>query len=591
MAKSSLIGALRVTLGMDTAEFERRSSAAQNKVARLGKSFANFAKIATAASTAVGAALGVAVKRTIDQADSLTKLSQSLGVPIDQLSRLQHVADLSGVSIESLGTSFRRLSVNMNEVSMGAGQTAARAFAQIGVAVKNADGTLRTSQQVMGDVADRFARMEDGAQKTAIAVALFGRAGADLIPMLNGGSQAINQMMSEADQLGLTLDLKTGQAAERFNDNMTRIRRAFDGIVLRIATALLPHLERLAQAMVDFVKDGDKVQKTADLIVRGLQYIAATANLVVGGLRNIGAAFRFLGNIASDPFNMESLSAANQQYLSELEQIRGDYEATKKLIWGDDGAGKPNISSRWVEDFSAPAAVIPQRLQQYVKQPLEEVTVAADNFGTSGVRAAERLGAALPDLVPAFDHVSTSMDGIAQTLQGAFSGMFDSIMDGTFKTGDAFESLARTILKSFNNRAISQIFSGLFSAGGGGGFGGLIGNMFGGFRPGSTGMAGLPMYAQGTPYVPETGPAILHKGEAVIPAKYNTGMGGGGDMVVNIINNGNNEVRTQQRQTAGGKQLDVIIDEIVADKINTPGSASRRALSLNGGIQPQLARR
>ncbi|PLU75843.1 hypothetical protein BMJ22_21050, partial [Sinorhizobium medicae] len=95
-------------------------------------------------------------------------------MPIEELSRLKYAADLSGVSIEGVANGFKKLSTNMADAA-GGNKTAAEVFTQLGVAATNADGSLRSSSAVLLDVADKFAAMEDGAQKTALAVQLFGR--------------------------------------------------------------------------------------------------------------------------------------------------------------------------------------------------------------------------------------------------------------------------------------------------------------------------------------------------------------------------------------------------------------------------------
>src|SRR5690606_41954766 len=98
---------------------------------------------------------------------------------------------------------------------------ATRAFDAIGVSVTNADGSLRDTEEVMLDVADRFEKIEDGAAKAAIAQELFGRSGTNLIPFLNQGRAGIEALKKEADDFGLTVTRKAGQAAAQVNGTLT----------------------------------------------------------------------------------------------------------------------------------------------------------------------------------------------------------------------------------------------------------------------------------------------------------------------------------------------------------------------------------
>lgn len=207
-----------------------------------------FAAAATAAAAA-GVALAVMGKKAIDAADDLSKTAQKAGVTTEALSRLKYAADFSDVSLEQLSGGLQKLSRNMADIASGKGGSAATAFSALGIGITEASGQLRDADEVFAQIADKFSRLEDGSTKTALAIQLFGRAGADLIPLLNGGSASLAAMANESDRLGLTVSTKTGRAAEQFNDTLTKIGRIIDGVVLRISTAALPALQRLADAL------------------------------------------------------------------------------------------------------------------------------------------------------------------------------------------------------------------------------------------------------------------------------------------------------------------------------------------------------
>lgn len=297
MATGATIGALRVVLGADTVAFEDGLKRAQSRMADVGATIAKTAAAMGVAVAAAATALGFAIKGAVDEADKLGKLAQSVGVPVDELSRLKHAADLSGVGIEELGKSVGRLSKAMSEVAGGGTGPAAEAFRALGITVTNTDGTLRSSTEVMTDIAARFGKIEDGAGKTALAMAIFGRAGADMIPLLNQGADALRSMMNEADQLGIVITDRTAKAAEAFNDNLTRLGKVKDGIILKITEHLLPGLESMSNSLVDVAKNtnfaasvGDTLSSwlvsSAALVIRlSSLYERFTANLLV--LRNV----------------------------------------------------------------------------------------------------------------------------------------------------------------------------------------------------------------------------------------------------------------------------------------------------------------
>lgn len=249
MAGNAVIGALRVDLGINSAQFSAGLKSAQSSLAGFGKAAAAGLAAAAVSAAALTAALGVAVKGAIDHADALSKTAQKAGVTTEALSRLDWAAKLSDVSLEQLSTGLIRLSKNMADIATGSSGPAATAFEALGIAVTDASGQLRDSDVVFAEIADRFARMEDGATKTALATQIFGKAGAELIPMLNSGKDGLKAMADESDRLGLTIGTKTGKAAETFNDTLTRISAILQGLTNKVMEAALPALQGLADTL------------------------------------------------------------------------------------------------------------------------------------------------------------------------------------------------------------------------------------------------------------------------------------------------------------------------------------------------------
>jgi hypothetical protein len=330
---SAVIGSLRVNLAANTAAFSKGLKDADTGLKR----FANSAKIAaTAIAGAMVAAVGglaVAMRGVINEADKLGKMAQSIGVPVEELSRMKHAADLSGISLEQLSTSVGRLSRNMSDVAAGVGKDASRAFDQLGISVKNADGSLKTSTQVMTEVADRFSRMEDGAAKTALAMQIFGRAGRDMIPMLNQGGDGLRRMMEEADELGIVIDSRTAKAAERFNDSLTRLGKVQDGIITQITARLAPGLANITEEFVRIAKEGDLVRRVADGLTEAFRWLATQVGLVVIEFRQFRADLKAMADLLSTSiFDTDAIARGLAQF-GENARIAGDEaDALKRRI-------------------------------------------------------------------------------------------------------------------------------------------------------------------------------------------------------------------------------------------------------------------
>jgi hypothetical protein len=228
----------------------RSKGAANNMAASFSRAFGNIAKSAAAIGVALAGAMAAATKSSINAADALSKQAQATGIAIEELSALKYAADLSGVAFESMTASMGKLNRGIVDAYKGTG-TANDAFRALGINVKNADGSIKNSSTVLGELADRFAGMEDGAVKSALAMDIFGRSGAQMIPLLNQGSAGIKGMTAEAERLGLVIDQKTGAAAEAFNDALRKLQLSFTGLGNKLMQDALPHLTKFTELIND----------------------------------------------------------------------------------------------------------------------------------------------------------------------------------------------------------------------------------------------------------------------------------------------------------------------------------------------------
>jgi hypothetical protein len=267
---SNEIGGLRAFLSANAARFEQDMNQAKEAVRKSAKGMSaamegvrkafegtmKFIEKLAPAVMANATAIAYMIKKQIDAADAAAKEAQAVGTTVETLTAMQYVAGLAGVSQEALSKAFVMTARNAAEAAKGTG-TAKDAYDALGISVVDANGNLKNSEQLWMEVADRFKGMEDGAGKTALAVALFGKSGAELIPMLNQGATGMRGMMEEAKQLGAVLDTETAQAAERFKDNIERLQAVKTGWINQIIKSVLPTLEAFTDRMIKSAKSTD----------------------------------------------------------------------------------------------------------------------------------------------------------------------------------------------------------------------------------------------------------------------------------------------------------------------------------------------
>ncbi len=319
------IGSLRVVLGADTAAFSDGLKKAGSDLEKFGANFNLIGAAITGALAGAVAGLGVAVAKTIKEADDLGKAAQKFGIPVEQLSAIKFAADLADVSFESLGKGLGKLSKAMLDGAINPSGEAAKGFKALGISVRDSSGQMKTTEDVFNDVAKKFSTMEDGAAKTALAIKLFGRSGADLIPLLNQGADGIKSLTDRAKALGIVVSGETAAAAEKFNDTLKDIHAASGALYLRIAESLLPSLQAIADLFVSSGQRGSAFQSiiqnliTQDDVNQVRQFVVYWTNLVAvfTALKAIGVAKTF--DELKDALNkLDAVVVENQKRLDEF---------------------------------------------------------------------------------------------------------------------------------------------------------------------------------------------------------------------------------------------------------------------------------
>lgn len=191
------------------------------------------------------------IKRAADEMDNALKSAQAAGTSVENFSALTYAAGQSGAGVDVLQKSLINLAVNMQTAKEGTG-AAVDAFARLQID----PAQFSDSSDALLVIAERFAAMPDGIEKTTLAADLFGKKiGPQLIPLLNQGRAGIESLKAEAAALGVVLDTETTKAAEEFNDNLDKLKQAGKGLGNNLAAEVLPGLAKVTSAMSEAAKD------------------------------------------------------------------------------------------------------------------------------------------------------------------------------------------------------------------------------------------------------------------------------------------------------------------------------------------------
>jgi hypothetical protein len=350
------IGSVFVSLGMDAADFDRGAkqvsdsiSKLEGKLTRLTDGFDKLrnAAIITAGLAAIaGAVRGVTAGFTeaMNSIGDMVDMSQRLGVPVEQLQGLAHAADLSGTSIENVGKSMQKLAMNM--AAIAGGETSGKAAATLdalGISATTAAGQIKATDDVMIEMADKFAGMQDGAAKTAAAMAVFGKSGAEMIPMLNLGSAELRRLKDEAVSMGFVLDGKVAGALEGLGDQWTTIGKTMNGFWIQLSGQMLPVFQLFTDKILEWIKTGGGARGWAETVGNALKGVADFA------LRT-AAAFQRLTESSAAAWNaMKKFGTGNWG------QIASDNEASAERIREINEKLKSDIDAIWATPQQAAA--------------------------------------------------------------------------------------------------------------------------------------------------------------------------------------------------------------------------------------------
>jgi hypothetical protein len=294
---------LKLGLDIDEAKFAKGHLAAE----LLEKGLERVVEIAKEAAEA----FRENVMEVVEYGDRTRKAAQATGVNVEALQELQYAASLADINAEELNHSMGVLTRTMRGAKDGS-EEQAKAFSKIGVHVKGADGKLRAADEVMGDIAEKFAKMPDGAEKTATAMQLFGKSGAKMIPLLNEGKDGLADMRAEAEELGLVISADTTKSAEEFNDTLTRIRAVATGLWRQAIAPLIPAMTSLLKRFLEWRKANaaimaQNIQKYVGYLIKAINMLAdafsflqrnAAAVYAIIGAGGLIAAMITLGNVS-----------------------------------------------------------------------------------------------------------------------------------------------------------------------------------------------------------------------------------------------------------------------------------------------------
>lgn len=299
-------------------------------------------------------------KSTVNAADDLSKAAQRAGVAVETFSALAYVGKLANVSAEELVAANKYLSAWLEKT----GQSG------------------RSLTEVLIEQSDVFAAMPDGVQKIRLAVEMFGKAGQQMIPLLNQGSAEVRKFMEEAKQFDAVVGPRFSANAQTFNDNLTRMHQVTLGFRNLVADGLLPALIEFQEKSIDIAKEWDIQKGAADSVLGYIRLFSTMLTTTFHGFDHATGAIRRFG---IELMNGKSIMDAWESGTNAQKRFQTFVEIMD-LIRGVER--KPDPAPQKNQQQLHDQFEISQRIRD---QKMQELNIDLERFRTRGLEITQRV--------------------------------------------------------------------------------------------------------------------------------------------------------------------------------------------------------
>jgi lambda family phage tail tape measure protein len=386
---------------------------------------------AAIAGSAIVAGLSAIVKKATDAGGDLDDLQIKTGVAASALFAISNAAEVAGVDMDTLGKGLGKLNINLVKAAEG-NEDLARKFKRLGVDVRDANGQVVPADKALKQIADRFADMPDGAQKAAAAVALFGKSGADLIPLLNEGAAGLERFKSKLTPGEFEQFTKR---SDQFGESLTELGVRSKSFGLELTAALLPALQSILEVFSDLFNTDQDWTALFKVITFGLRTVSTVIYAMIKLVDQLAKAvvytFDAIGKALQGDFAGAG-RAISQGFGAGLEQAKRDFAQIQK-IFTDAPAPKATARDRalTVDTSAANAAA----------------AAAARKAATEQERAAQRYNEGLKGAIDLAGDLNKQIRDISLSTQDVGADPVDQILNGFQKNLNAIQDEQETLFK------------------------------------------------------------------------------------------------------------------------------------------------
>lgn len=312
----------------------------QNELADKCKSFGALMAVPLGGAFAtVAATVKSSISTFTDYASAAQDAATKVGGTARDIQRYGYAAKMSGSSQEELNACLGIFSKNLANAVQGKNKTLVNVFKQLGISMTDANGKMRTTTELLPDIANAMRSQATESQKAYIATQLFGRGGQSLIQMLEGGAEGLNELTAEAERMGIVVDQDGVDSAKAFGDNLDRLKFSLLGVSLSIGQHIIPIIEPMINAFREWIITNREMIATA--IVDYCREFAETLKQIdfkelissmIAFIKQCNSIFKAMGGLKTVAIAVSAIFAS--KLLTSIFGIVSAVGALTKAVWG-----------------------------------------------------------------------------------------------------------------------------------------------------------------------------------------------------------------------------------------------------------------
>lgn len=204
-------------------------------------------------------------KESAKYAKEITTLASVTGQSAERLQEFDYAAEMIGVSSDRIRDSLKETTNKMQEARDG-NEATALAYQNLGVAITDADGQLRSAEDVFYDTIDALGQMKNKTERDAIAMDLLSESAQELNPLIEIGSDGLKQYAQEAHSMGYVLDNEALTALTEVDDAYQRLQKSQEGAKNQLSAEFAPYLTEFYEKITKLIKDGGQALKDSGIV-------------------------------------------------------------------------------------------------------------------------------------------------------------------------------------------------------------------------------------------------------------------------------------------------------------------------------------